>query len=92
MEGEDHPGLNGAFSPDHITMRCLWRVLKRFTAHEREKFLRFVTSHSRAPLRGFKDLEPLFTIQNTGEGKYLKIFFYLLALGCTEKNLLKKVV
>ena len=57
----------------HVTIQAFWRVLKKFTPEEREKFLRFVTSHSRAPLRGFRDLEPNFTIMNTKEGKYLQI-------------------
>ena len=56
------------FGEQHVTIQAFWRVLKKFTPLEREKFLRFVTSHSRAPLRGFKDLEPHFSIMNTREG------------------------
>ena len=62
-----------SFGADHPTIVNFWKVLRKFTHAERTKFLRFVTSKSRAPLRGFKDLEPKFTILKAVSGEY-KIF------------------
>lgn len=53
------------FTTSHPTIINLWKVLRRFTGEEKIKFLRFVTSNSRAPLRGFGDLQPKFTITNS---------------------------
>ena len=58
-----------SFGADHPTIVNFWKVLRKFTHAERTKFLRFVTSKSRAPLRGFKDLEPKFTILKAVSGK-----------------------
>jgi ubiquitin-protein ligase E3 C len=57
-----------SFGADHPTIVNFWKVLRKFTHAERTKFLRFVTSKSRAPLRGFKDLEPKFTILKAVSG------------------------
>ena len=77
-------------SESHVTIQAFWKVIAKFTPEEREKFLRFVTSHSRAPLRGFRDLEPRFSIMNTREGsscfvcrKFLKINPKFCYLGLT---------
>ena len=66
------------FTTSHPTIINLWKVLRRFTGEEKIKFLRFVTSNSRAPLRGFGDLQPKFTITNslTGKNAYSNSFFY----------------
>ncbi|KAK4685808.1 hypothetical protein P7C73_g4335, partial [Tremellales sp. Uapishka_1] len=49
------------------TMKCFWRVVKRFTQDERKALLRFVTSCSRPPLLGFAYLNPKFGIRYGGE-------------------------
>lgn len=41
--------------------------MHKFTDLQRRQLLRFVTSCSRPPLLGFKDLDPPFCIQNAGD-------------------------
>ena len=60
---------SGAFDETHPTIRNFWDVLRSFDKEQKQKFLRFVTSKTRAPLRGFKDLEPPFTIANSLSGE-----------------------
>lgn len=57
----------GNYSPDHNTIKLFWRVVKSFTDIQRRQLLKFVTSCSRPPLLGFKDLDPAFCIQNAGD-------------------------
>ncbi|KAJ8736180.1 hypothetical protein PYW08_006836 [Mythimna loreyi] len=56
----------GGFSAQHPTVLCFWRVLANFTDDQRRQLLKFVTSCSRPPLLGFKDLQPPFCIQSAG--------------------------
>ncbi|XP_047041902.1 ubiquitin-protein ligase E3C [Helicoverpa zea] len=56
----------GGFSAQHPTVQCFWRVLATFTDDQRRQLLKFVTSCSRPPLLGFKDLQPPFCIQSAG--------------------------
>ena len=58
-----------SFGADHPTIVNFWKVLRKFTHAERTKFLRFVTSKSKAPLRGFKDLNPKFKISKAVGGE-----------------------
>lgn len=55
---------SGNFSPEHQTVQIFWRVIERFDEKEKRLLLKFVTSCSRPPLLGFKELEPPFTIQD----------------------------
>ena len=41
----------------------LWTALKAMTDDNKAKFLKFCTSCSRPPVRGFKDLVPPFKVQ-----------------------------
>lgn len=43
-----------------------WRVVKRFDNQTKRKLLKFVTSCSRPPLLGFKELRPAFAIRSSG--------------------------
>lgn len=46
------------------TVKDFWNIVKKdFDDEERKKLLRFVTSVSRPPLKGFKYLQPPFTIR-----------------------------
>ena len=56
------------FKEDHPTIIAFWEVLRSFNTEERVKFLKFATSSPRAPLRGFGELTPRFTLINTNEG------------------------
>ncbi|KAK9921117.1 hypothetical protein M0R45_029643 [Rubus argutus] len=52
----------GGYSEGTRTIKIFWEVIKGFEPEERCMLLKFVTSCSRAPLLGFKHLQPTFTI------------------------------
>lgn len=52
----------GGYSEGSRTVRLFWEVIAGFEPKERCMVLKFVTSCSRAPLLGFKYLQPAFTI------------------------------
>ncbi len=56
----------GGYTPSSNTVRFLFEVLDEFSAQEKAKFVKFVTSSSRQPLLGFKELTPKFGIRNAG--------------------------
>ncbi|XP_061385742.1 ubiquitin-protein ligase E3C isoform X2 [Danaus plexippus] len=66
-----HTQYGGGFSDSHPTVQCFWKVLEGFTDHQRRQLLKFVTSCSRPPLLGFKDLQPPFCIQSAGGSERL---------------------
>ena len=43
-----------------------WNVVSNMSEEQKRKLLKFVTSCSRPPLLGFKELDPPFCIQNAG--------------------------
>ncbi|KAI9264431.1 hypothetical protein BY458DRAFT_556842 [Sporodiniella umbellata] len=49
------------------TIQNFWKTLELFDNDLRMKFVKFVTSCSRPPLLGFKELVPKFCIRNAGE-------------------------
>ncbi|XP_040290127.1 ubiquitin-protein ligase E3C [Bufo bufo] len=57
---------SGGYSADHPVIKVFWRVVENFTDEEKRKLLKFVTSCSRPPLLGFKELYPAFCIHNGG--------------------------
>ncbi|XP_068091962.1 ubiquitin-protein ligase E3C [Hyperolius riggenbachi] len=57
---------SGGYSADHPVIKIFWRVVENFTDEEKRKLLKFVTSCSRPPLLGFKELYPAFCIHNGG--------------------------
>ncbi|CCJ28645.1 unnamed protein product [Pneumocystis jirovecii] len=57
----------GGFQDDDPTIELFWSVVSEFSDIERRLLLKFVTSVSRPPLLGFKDLRPLFCIRNGGD-------------------------
>ncbi|CAJ2632467.1 unnamed protein product [Trifolium pratense] len=52
----------GGYCEGSRTIKIFWEVIKGFEPKDRCKLLKFVTSCSRAPLLGFKYLQPPFTI------------------------------
>ncbi|KAF7818710.1 E3 ubiquitin-protein ligase UPL7 [Senna tora] len=52
----------GGYNEGSRTIKIFWEVVKDFEPEERCMLLKFVTSCSRAPLLGFKYLQPTFTI------------------------------
>lgn len=56
----------GGFLPTDTTIVYFWQILAEFNRDERFSFIKFVTSVPRAPLQGFRSLEPKFGIRNAG--------------------------
>ncbi|ODM98224.1 Ubiquitin-protein ligase E3C [Orchesella cincta] len=56
----------GGYGPTHKTIESFWEVVEHFDEAHLRKLLKFVTSCSRPPLLGFKDLIPKFGISNAG--------------------------
>uniref|UniRef100_A0A5B6YGI5 HECT-type E3 ubiquitin transferase n=1 Tax=Davidia involucrata TaxID=16924 RepID=A0A5B6YGI5_DAVIN len=52
----------GGYTEGSRTVKLFWEVITGFEPKERCMLLKFVTSCSRAPLLGFKHLQPTFTI------------------------------
>ncbi|XP_018496472.1 ubiquitin-protein ligase E3C [Galendromus occidentalis] len=50
------------YSDDHPVIENFWRVVQSFDETQQGQLLKFVTSCSRPPLLGFKELQPLFGI------------------------------
>lgn len=56
----------GGFLETDKTITDFWSILRDFEPQDRLNFIKFVTSVPRAPLQGFKSLEPRFGIRNAG--------------------------
>jgi len=56
----------GGYTATHNTILMFWQVVEYFDEDLLRKLLKFVTSCSRPPLLGFKDLLPKFGISNAG--------------------------
>ena len=63
---QENTNYAGGFGPDHQTIIAFWHVVKAFSEEDKKSLLKFVTSCSRPPLLGFRDLDPPFCIQNAG--------------------------
>lgn len=57
-DGEEHPSI-----------QLFWRVMLSLPDADRKKVLKFVTSTPRAPLLGFGNLNPRFSIRDSGGGQ-----------------------
>ncbi|RDL39570.1 Uncharacterized protein BP5553_03910 [Venustampulla echinocandica] len=51
---------------EHTTVQMFWQVMKELDDEERRKVLKYVTSTPRAPLLGFSQLNPRFSIRDAG--------------------------
>ena len=51
---------------EHDTVKLFWKVLKELDDADRRKVLKYVTSTPRAPLLGFSQLNPRFSIRDAG--------------------------
>ncbi|KAI8646447.1 hypothetical protein BD408DRAFT_380510 [Parasitella parasitica] len=60
-----HTVLAGFMEHD-ATVKNFWKALESFDNNLRMKFVKFVTSCSRPPLLGFKELVPQFCLRNAG--------------------------
>eukprot|EP00096_Caligus_rogercresseyi_P013702 TRINITY_DN6310_c0_g1_i1.p1 TRINITY_DN6310_c0_g1~~TRINITY_DN6310_c0_g1_i1.p1 ORF type:complete len:366 (-),score=95.32 TRINITY_DN6310_c0_g1_i1:133-1230(-) len=57
----------GSFTDEHPTVVLFWNVVDSLTEPQKRHLLKFVTSCSRPPLLGFKELDPPFSIQDAGQ-------------------------
>ncbi|XP_034032519.1 ubiquitin-protein ligase E3C [Thalassophryne amazonica] len=57
---------SGGYTATHPVIQIFWEVVEGFTDEEKRQLLKFVTSCSRPPLLGFKELYPAFCIHNGG--------------------------
>ena len=51
---------------EHPSINLFWRVMQSLSDTDRRKVLKFVTSTPRAPLLGFDQLNPRFSIRDSG--------------------------
>lgn len=56
----------GDDNQEHPTIKLFWKVLKALDDSDRRKVLKYVTSTPRAPLLGFSQLNPRFSIRDAG--------------------------
>ncbi|QPG75400.1 hypothetical protein FOA43_002754 [Brettanomyces nanus] len=56
----------GGYTTNDETIRYLFDILREFTAEQKTQFIKFVTSSSKQPLLGFKELSPKFGVRNSG--------------------------
>ncbi|RWS26248.1 ubiquitin-protein ligase E3C-like protein [Leptotrombidium deliense] len=61
-----HTNYSGGYSAEHKTIVAFWNIVTQFQEQQKRCLLKFVTSCSRPPLLGFKDLHPPFCIQCAG--------------------------
>ncbi|CAE6476085.1 unnamed protein product [Rhizoctonia solani] len=54
----------GLYDESHEVIETFWKVVNTMNQEERRALLRFVTSCSRPPLLGFKELNPRFAIRD----------------------------
>ncbi len=57
---------SGGFTAEHPTILLLWEVVAELAPPQQAAFLKFVTACSRAPLLGFRTLEPRFCVHRAG--------------------------
>jgi ubiquitin-protein ligase E3 B len=76
-----HTRYTGGYTDASRTVRLFWEVVARLEAEERCALLKFVTSCSRAPLLGFKHLQPAFTIHKV---RCYEVSFEFSQIGVTH--------
>ncbi|KAF8065407.1 HECT-domain-containing protein [Lyophyllum atratum] len=60
----EHTNYGGLYDDHEDTIIAFWNVVETFNQEQRMALLRFVTSCSRPPLLGFKELVPNFSIRD----------------------------
>ncbi|XP_058797923.1 ubiquitin-protein ligase E3C [Phymastichus coffea] len=63
---KQHTNYTGGYAANHPTIVSFWKIVDQFTDQQKSQLLKFVTSCSRPPLLGFKELDPPFCIQHAG--------------------------
>ncbi|KAI1289304.1 Ubiquitin-protein ligase E3C [Halotydeus destructor] len=62
-----YTNYSGGYSEAHPVIKAFWKVVSEFDEKQRRQLLKFVTSCSRPPLLGFKNLHPPFCIHYAGK-------------------------
>ncbi|KAI8922879.1 hypothetical protein BC831DRAFT_404439 [Entophlyctis helioformis] len=57
---------NGVYDAEHPTIQLFWRVVAGFSEDERRRLVKFITSCSRPPLLGFRELQPQLCLRDSG--------------------------
>ncbi|KAJ3755036.1 hypothetical protein EV360DRAFT_50503, partial [Lentinula raphanica] len=65
-----HTNYGGLYDDNEPTVVAFWNVVNTFDQEQRRALLRFVTSCSRPPLLGFKELTPNFAIRDAGSDQH----------------------
>ncbi|CAH1772399.1 unnamed protein product [Owenia fusiformis] len=63
---KNHTNYSGGYTSDHPVIKAFWQTVAEFSDNQKRYLLKFVTSCSRPPLLGFKDLFPVFCIHCAG--------------------------
>ncbi|OWF54780.1 ubiquitin-protein ligase E3C-like [Mizuhopecten yessoensis] len=63
---QHHTNYSGGYTDSHPIIQMFWKVVQQFTNRQKRQLLKFVTSCSRPPLLGFKDLYPAFCVHYGG--------------------------
>jgi len=63
---QSHTEYSGVYDDEHPTVQFFWHAMREFSDAERREVLKFVTSTPRAPLLGFNQLNPPFSIRDGG--------------------------
>jgi len=61
-----HTNYSGGYTASSTTIQAFWTVVQGLDETQKRALLKFVTSCSKPPLLGFKDLDPPFCIHNAG--------------------------
>ncbi|KAI0217696.1 Ubiquitin-protein ligase E3C [Lamellibrachia satsuma] len=64
---QHHTNYSGAYTVDHPVIKMFWKVVESFTNKQKRQLLKFVTSCSRPPLLGFRELYPAFCVHHGGD-------------------------
>ena len=63
---KNNTNYGGSYTLSHPTIQYFWEVVAQFSEEDKKRLLKFVTSCSRPPLLGFKELSPKFGVQSGG--------------------------
>lgn len=64
---KQHTTYSGGYAVDHPCIKAFWKVVTDLNETQKRQLLKFVTSCSRPPLLGFKNLNPPFTVHFAGK-------------------------
>ncbi|KNE71291.1 hypothetical protein AMAG_20330 [Allomyces macrogynus ATCC 38327] len=62
-----HTQYTGGYADSHPVILDFWAVVEGMEPEDRRRLLRFITSCTRAPLLGFKELQPALCIRHAGD-------------------------